>query len=329
MTQAGNTGILRTWEQALRALRGRMRPFVIVNPAAAAGRTGRRWPGLETRLRAVLGDADVHQTTGPGDAARLAARAVGEGRTRVVAVGGDGTMSAVVDGLASSGAQPGQVTLALVNAGSSGDFCRFLGLPPGSDASLAALRDGRSRLVDIGRITDLSAAPAAPVHFLNVANAGFSGEVTLAMQRSRLKRLVGARLAYVPVILGLLRRYPGARLRLTLDGAQDLEARVSMLAVANGQYFGAGMWIAPQARVDDGRFDVVLVRQDGRIRQSDLRLIYSGRHLAHPAVEVFRAASLTIRAADGADVLTDADGELVFPLPVRIDCLPGALRLAL
>lgn len=307
-----------------------MRPLVLCNPRAGGGRASRCWHRLEPGLRAILGQVD---TALPGSAAATAAAAGAAARAGrpLVLVGGDGTLNAAMAGIGpvldeGLPAPP----LALVGAGSGCDFCRALGLAPADLASVRALAAGQLRRFDLGRI-DLAGPDGQPVTrwFLTVANAGLSARVVEAMQGSRLPALVGPRLAYVPFVLRELFRTPGSRLMLHPEGGPRTDTTALVVSVANTAYFAAGMCIAPPADPQDGLFDIVTIRQDRCVRPWDLRHLYTGRILSHPAVTHLRAASVTLSAADGRALPLDADGELMGFLPARLSCLPGALAIAL
>lgn len=309
---------------------GVMRPLALCNPRAGGGRAGRAWPEIETGLRNILGPLDTALPSSAQDTAAAAADAARAGRPLVL-VGGDGTLNAAIAGIgplldAGLPCPP----LALVSAGSGGDFCRTLGLGPRGLASVRALAAGHFRRIDLGRI-DLADAQGQPVTrwFLTVANAGLSARVVQAMQASRLPGLLGPKLTYIVFVLRELARAPGTRLILHPDAAPPVETTALVISVANTRHFAAGMCIAPEAIPDDGRFDIVTIRQDRRIHPWDLRLLYTGRLLSHPAVTLQRAGALTLAAADGRPLPFDADGELMGFLPARLSCLPGALPIAL
>lgn len=302
------------------------KPLAIVNPAAAGGRAARRWPALAAEIGRALGGFDIRITAAPGDATRLAAEAVAEGRGTLIAVGGDGTLHEVANGIArATGGSGDGPALGIVNWGSGGDFCRSLGIPPGPQAFLRAMDAGRTRAIDLGRIAGDGAA--APVWFINIANAGFSGEVTQVIARSSMPRRIGPKLAYLFAVVSVMRHYRGRRVLIGLDGAAPFELDISTMAIANGRYFGSGMHVAPMADPGDGLLDLVVFLSAPKIGLTEMRRIYDGSHVDHPAVRLFRAASIRLTSPDGREVLTDADGEPVGALPATVDCRPAALRL--
>lgn len=307
-----------------------MQPLVICNPQAGGRAAARRRPALLTALSDILGPHDTAYPASAAETAVAAGAATRAGRALVL-VGGDGTLNAAVGGIGPALDEGAPApSLALVSAGSGGDFCRTLGLGPGDLASARAFASGHFHPIDLGRI-DLAGPQGRPVTrwFLSVANAGLSARIVQSMQQSRLPALLGPKLAYVAFALRQLLRERGFDLVLRTESGQEIRAPQLLVSVANSRHFAAGMCIAPQARPDDGLFDVTLIREDRRIRPWDLRLLYSGRVLDHPAVTSLRTGAVELSAADGSALPLDADGELMGFLPARLTCQPGALRVAL
>lgn len=295
-----------------------MSALVIVNPVAGNGR-GRR---LLDEHRALVVGADVVETDGPGHATALAKAAAAEGRERVVAVGGDGTVFEVVNGLLSA-AGP---LLGVVAAGSGNDLARSLRLPLRAGRALRAALTGEARVIDAARATAGDGSVAA---YASAAGAGYDGQVAAAIHASR-SAWQRTRLGYLVAALIELRRFRNRRLEVAVDGGAGQEATVLLTAITNGPYYGGGMKICPAARVDDGMLDVCLVGDISRFEAlKQLPGLYDGRHVNHPAVRFMRVRSIELRELDGTEgTQTHLDGEPFGPLPLRIEVLPGALRVA-
>jgi YegS/Rv2252/BmrU family lipid kinase len=310
------------------------RSFVIVNPAAAAGGARRAWPRLRERLLASLGPFEHAFTGAQGHAVELAREAARDGVGLVVAVGGDGTLGEVATGLVSAvsgdGAAPPAVdpdarpTLGLVPLGTGRDFARTLGIAALDDA-LARLARGTTRRLDVGWVSHLThdGRPAARA-FVNVLSLGAGGEVVHTLTRTT-KRL-GGRLAFTLATARALVGHRDRRVSVSLDGSPDEAWDVTNLAVCNGQFFGGGMWVAPEARCDDGLLDLTLWSGFGLLDfATKRRALYDGRHVGYAGTSRRRARTLQ---ADSAErVRLDADGESAGTLPARVELLPGALRL--
>ncbi len=300
-------------------------PVAVVNPKAANGATGRQWPRLAKLIGSALGQFTPVFTARSGDGTRLAHQAIEQGAELVVSVGGDGTHNEVLNGLFDSdGLRNPEARLAVVPAGTGGDLRRSLGLPENQRQIVAHLAEGR-RLLDVGRL-DFTTDQGQPGsrYFLNVSSCGVSGKVVEVVNRSG--KWLGGRLSFA---LGSARALAGYRdqlIRLRLDGGAPRELSITALAVANGQYFGGGMRVAPAAEMDDGLFDVTIWKgftlADFVLKSASL---YSGSHLKLPGVESHHAK--LVEAESPETVLIDLDGERPGCLPAAWHVLKGALWL--
>jgi YegS/Rv2252/BmrU family lipid kinase len=304
-----------------------MRVLVIVNPRSRGGATARRWPAIEAKLRAALGALEVEATRGPRDAERIAREGVRAGVELLVVAGGDGTLSETAAGLL--GADLGRYAeIAPLPLGTGGDFVRGLGLPTDVDAAIARIAARKARRIDAGRITyhDRQGRPAT-THFLNIASVGVSGLVTELVNRA--PKALGGRLSFLIGTLRAIARWRAAPVRLRVDGAVVHEGPLDLAAVANGSYFGGGMQVAPEARADDGAFDVVWIRGSSRVKLvRNLPLLYDGRHVTLPEVASRRGARVEAEPlAPDTAVYLEVDGEPLGRLPATFEILPGALAL--
>jgi diacylglycerol kinase (ATP) len=292
-------------------------PLVIVNPTAGGGRAARIVGWLRERLHARP-DARLEVTRRAGDAERWAADAAGDGHDRVVAVGGDGTIQEVVNGLV-NGAQG--ATLGIVPMGSGNDLARSLGLPRDPHECWTQAIGSQERHVDLVRADH---GDAQPRWFSSAGGIGFDARVAAAMAtRTGWQR---SRLGYLLTTLIELRRFENRRVELTLDGERQ-EREVLFVAIANGAYYGGGMRICPDAEVDDGMLDLCIVGNLSRLAAlREIPNLYRGTHIGHPAVEMARARRIEI---DGdRDTLVHLDGEPFGHLPLRVEIAPGRLVLA-
>ncbi len=297
--------------------------LLVVNPASKSGLLGRRWPKLEKKLRAVLGDFEVEQTRGPRDAVRIAREAVRAGVETVVAVGGDGTASEVVNGIL--GAELGAVArVGLIPFGTGGDLARGLRIPRDLDGAVAAIASGKTRRIDAGRAR-LQGQDGREVttYFVNVASIGISGLVTQLVNAA--PKTLGGRVSFLVGSLRGIARWKSRPVVLRLDGKLVHEGTLSLAAVANGQWFGGGMKVAPDARFDDGLMDVVFAAGLGKVRLVRmLPTLYDGSHVTRSDVQSLRGARLEAEAEPG-EVWMELDGEPLGTLPASIEVLPAAL----
>lgn len=290
------------------------RAFAVVNPAAGGGAAARAWPRLADRL--VRGGVDVTSavTAASGDATRLAGRAAGDGHDLVIAVGGDGTVNEVVNGLLVSGAS--RVTLGVLPAGRGRDVCRNLGIPRDLDRAVDRVVHGSDVAVDVG-VVDFGDRVR---FFLGATGAGFDADVARRTQRHR----GPATLAY---IAGVIEAVASLRPALvTVTGAFEWTGRATAVVVANGAFVGGGMKIAPGADPADGALDVVVLGDVGRLELLRwLPSVYRGDHVRHPRVVTARATEVRISAPTPLPV--HVDGEPAGSTPIVVSVRPGALTV--
>lgn len=303
--------------------RGNPSWVVIVNPASASGSTGRQWSRNELLLRNLLPPFEAWLTTHPGHGRELAQKAVDLGFATIAVHGGDGTINEVVNGLLTG--TENETSLALLPNGTGADLVRTLGI---SHSLLKAARQalqGSPQPIDIGqtRFTDLEGRPARR-YFANVTDVGFGGDLVRYVNGHAKK--LGGKLSFLQGLLVTLFRYQNKNIGVTLDDREKLEIRASSIVVANGQYFGGGMWVAPEARLNDGLFEVVIV---GDVSRTDVlantRRLYQGTLAEHPKVKTFKAKTVELTSEE--EVLIDLDGELVGRLPARFQILPQKLSV--
>jgi YegS/Rv2252/BmrU family lipid kinase len=300
--------------------------FLVMNPASAGGRTRRSGPAIATALRTAGVGFDLHRTTGPGDATDAVRSALTRGYRTIVVAGGDGTLNEVVNGFFDAEGSPIEpdAVLGVLPSGTGGDFRRAAGIPPQLGAAAALIASGSRRRIDAGRV---DFATGDRRFFINIADCGMGGEVVDRVNRSAHKA-TGARgtAVFLAASLVTLLGYAPRRAQIDIDGIR-IDRDVRSVVVANGRYFGGGMHVAPGAELDDGRFDVVIIAETGRMRAlSGIPSLYRGRHVARREVEVHRGRVVRVMC-DGAPMLFDVEGEQVGTTPATITCLPGAITL--
>jgi YegS/Rv2252/BmrU family lipid kinase len=299
---------------------------IIVNPASASGQTSMRWPVLQNLLEQESFVFEVAPTTGPGTATDLARKAIHRGDEMVVAVGGDGTINEVANGFFEDG-KPinSEAVLGILCVGTGGDFIKTMQIPREPQLAAKSLLGKATKAIDVGKCAfiDHFGNQASRV-FVNIADIGVGGETVERINRRARKRT--GKVAYFASSLVSLLQYKNKKMRICIDDQFDQEKVVSLLAVANGQFFGGGMHIAPAAKPDDHLFDVVIVGDIGAMTfLANLRKLYAGTILTHPQVELHRGAHVTVSSAERA--LLDLDGEQPGVAPVEFTLVPSALRV--
>ena len=301
---------------------------IVANGRAGSGRALTRAMTLSSRLDAQGAAAEVRATDAPGAAARLAQEAVEAGSTRIVASGGDGTVHEVVNGIMAAPASCRQdLELGILPAGRCNDLAHALGLPAGPEAAISGLLHHRTQTLDLGHVVGCDPAGQARggAYFITVATFGFDSEVAAFVADGRAPAILGASGAYLYGVAVTLRSYAWPDATVQGDfGA--FRGQLLLAAVGNTSRYGGRIRIAPDARPDDGRLDLCLVRRMPKLEV--LRMLpraLAGSHLGHPAVAYHRIRQVQLAADRSVGVW--ADGEFVARPPVTITAVPQALRV--
>ena len=311
-----------------------MIPLVIINPSSASGSTGEAWPAIASDLRSEFGAFQTAFTKVRGDAASIAADAARKGTKLIIACGGDGTISEVANGILASGKD---AELGILPSGTGGDFRRSLEIPSQTRAAARILREGRTRRIDAGRISLIDYYGAEAMrYFVGVASCGISTKVIERVKAggpgwlpASTPKWLGGRISFGASLLHTALRTEATRLLVQLDDARERQLVVTNLCIANARYFGGGMKIAPEAKLTDGKFDVVGVGDLGAMKIfTSAPRIYSGSHLSMPEVSHGLARKVTVRPAErDAQIDLEVDGELPGRLPATFQIIPAALRV--
>ncbi len=291
----------------------------IINPAAGQ-RALRSWRAFASKLRAQIVPFEQEQTSAPGDAFRIA-REAGGTFGRVFAVGGDGTVSEVVNGLLDN--QVARPALGIVPLGTGNDLASAAGIRDLTDA-WQTVTAGHAKPIDLIQVDCQSNGAPVVRHAMLFASAGITSEL-LRHTTPGLKRLCGQRFAYIAGLLLALRHYSAPVMQITCG---DLSIHNSLIfaCASNGETFGGGMKIAPGARLDDGKFNVNLIESLGTLEAlRHLRKLLNGQHINHPRVRYTTALEMTVKTEQPIGVA--ADGDLIGFTPARFKIEPAALNL--
>lgn len=297
--------------------------LLIFNPSANHGLAGQ----LAADLRAMIdthGGADWRGTEYPGHAKEIAMTAAAQGYDVVVALGGDGTVHEVVNGLLGvpSAQRP---ALGIVPIGSGNDFAGGVGLPANPQEAMRRVLEGQPRPVDVARITDASGRFE---YFINTCGVGLDGDINIASRG--ITFVHGFWMYFLAVLQSVFFSYQSQFMRITHDGGV-IEEGVMMLTVGNGNREGGGFKVTPDAQPDDGLLDVAFINQVSRLRILQLiPLVMQGAHGKEPDVRLFRTTRLSITGERAIPI--HIDGEMFAPYEadvraVNIEIVPGAVQL--
>jgi diacylglycerol kinase (ATP) len=284
---------------------------VVANPTAGRGKAGKLIGRADRILHELRVDHEVQVSESAEDLERAARGAAEGGAAVVAALGGDGTVSAAVNGLLGAGA-----ALGVLPAGTGDDFAKAIGVGR-FDAAVRLLADPKLRDIDVVRVT----AGATIRHFVNIAGAGFDSEVNETANAMRLN--LGGTGTYIAAVLKTLSRFTPAHYEITVDG-RAIAVDAMLAVVGSGMSYGGGMKVLPHASLVDGVLDVCIV--EALSKPAFLKAfprVFNGSHATHPKVQMHRGSRVTMEASRRIQVF--ADGEWVGPLPAIFEMLHEAL----
>ena len=289
-------------------MNGDRRYLLLVNPSAGGGKVGELLPRAESAMTANGLEYRLVRTRSLEHGIEEATAAAAEGEITVV-MSGDGLIGQIGGALAG-----GELPLAVIPGGRGNDFARVLGIPTEPEEAAALIATGTTRSIDVGE--------ANGNRFLCIASCGFDSDANRIANETKWLR---GNLVYLYAALRALAAWKPARFTLTLDGERQVVTGYSV-AAANSSAYGGGMFIAPEAKIDDGFIDVVWTEQVGKFRfLSQLPKVFKGEHTENPEVHVARAAEVVIEADRPFAVY--ADGDHLTDLPATIRLLPRALSV--
>lgn len=299
-------------------------PMVLIcNARAGRGGVGKALPEVRRHLEERKLDYEVRYTDGPGRATELARVALGQGFRFLVAVGGDGTIHEVVNGMVSDDAPvASDAVLGIVAAGTGSDFIKTIGLPATLPAHAVAHLDGpESFPIDVGKISYVQDGHPAARYFANIAEVGLGAAA--AERAARLPRWLGPTVYFVAFWLAV-RKHKSARVTVDLVD-RTYEGKMNNLIVANGQFFGGGMKVAPKAVPTDGLLDIQIEHARKRDAIGLMPKVYKGQHVPHPDIFEAKRARLTVDAERPLRI--EADGELLGFTPATFEVVRDAVRV--
>ena len=292
-----------------------MKIKVILNPYANRWRAGARLAEVEAALTAAGLTPDIAQTSRPGEGITLAAAAATQGYNAVVAAGGEGTLNEVINGLVQAAGDGPTIPFGALPLGSANDFCTAAGIPLDLTAAAQLIAHGRTRQIDCGRINER--------YFINTCAVAMEPMVTL--EHIKIRRIKGE-MRYAAALLQALRKLRAWQMTVTWDGGR-YEGPVYLLSICNSPRSG-GFYLAPDAQVDDGLLDYVMVPAVAKLTVVNILLKLMRRsHIGHKDVVYGRAARFHIQSQPGTPA--HADGEIISEALATVECaiLPGKITL--
>ncbi len=302
------------------------RGIAIINPKAGGYSTYREWPSINKYLidKGIL--FDHVYTENVGHAMDLARQAADTDYRYIIAVGGDGTVNEVVNGILCS-TNPNNTILGIVSTGTTCSFARSLSIPQDPVGFCNLLANKNSLSIDVGLVEYTSEGQRLRRFFVNEADVGFGATVVEASKK--FTNYFGRSINYLPHVVGgftSLVSYKNKRIVVHVEDKTESIYDCAMLVVANRTHFGGGMRIAPEAKPNDGLLDMVIF---GDMSKSELLKVwpmtYKGRHVSHEKVRMLKVRKVDVQCKD--TILVEADGELLGEGPVSFSVVPSALNI--
>jgi len=289
------------------------RARLIYNPTSGREEIKRRLPDLLQRLERGGVETSCHATSGEGDATIAAAEAVERGYDLIIAAGGDGTLHEIINGMSN---KPSRPPLGILPLGTTNDFARALGIPRNWEYACDLIIEGYTRPIDVGL--------ANQRYFINIAGGGSMTELTYEVP-SKLKTMIG-QLAYYMKGLEKMTRLRPTELRILARGHQEIHEEIMLFLICNSNSVAGFEKLAPDAQLNDGMFDVVILRKCNlpefiRIATMALR----GEHLNDSHIVHLRTDHLQITTPDYVQL--NLDGEYGGTLPCTFSMLPSHLNI--
>ncbi|HAQ66098.1 MAG TPA: lipid kinase [Bacteroidales bacterium] len=299
--------------------------IAVVNPNAGTRKVANDW----SQISEALSRWSVHHaaifTEKRGDAIELVKQQIVLGVRHFIAVGGDGTLNEVVNGIFGQGDVPTtDFTIALVPVGTGNDWRRTMGVPVGYEEAARAIGKGIVRIQDVGRIDFIENGMIQVRYFANVAGIGYDA---LVASKVNLKKEKGAHgvFTYLSSLVSSLFRYRACALDIALDD-DEIRAEVFSLSIGIGKFNGGGMMQLPEALPDDGLFDLTLIRKIGKLALlGQIKNLYDGTFVKHKAVTCLRGHHVGVKSAQ--PLMIEADGESIGQTPATFHLIPAALKV--
>jgi diacylglycerol kinase (ATP) len=300
---------------------------IIHNPRSWSGKSAKVWPEIEQLLKGAGISYTLYTTTHAGDAITLTRAAIAAGARHLVAVGGDGTVNEVLNGIfQQTETPPSEIVLTQIPMGTGNDWRRTVGIPTDYAACVAMLQNWQEVVQDVGQVTHEADGQTLKRYFGNVAGMGFEAAVGVRANADKAAGKGGI-LGYIPALLGILAKYQATSAGLKVDGKVLAPRKFFTLAIGICKYNGGGMKQCPAALHDDGLFDLTIINEVPKwVVIANFPRIFTGGFVKIKYVEQFRAKDLEI--ITGPETLLEVDGENIGQGQASFSILHKALRVA-
>lgn len=299
--------------------------FLVVNPRAGGGKGRVDWPTIKGLLKAYKVEFDYAFTEHKHHAVEITVKAINNGYKKIIAVGGDGTLNEVVNGIfIQKKSAPLDIIIGVIAVGTGNDWFRMYDIPLGYEECVKAIKSEYVFKQDVGKVEYWESMVQHSRYFVNAAGIGFDAEV--AQRTNRLKDL-GRRGAvlYMLSLLKALLGYHHTKVNVSVDGANVQENAFS-LTLGIGRFNGAGMMQVPNALANDGLYDITLIKKISKLGViKNIHRLYNGSILNHPKISSYRGSVIEIKSEP--PIKLETDGESLGESPFRFTILPEAINV--
>lgn len=302
--------------------------LVIINPNAGYRAGEKDWPKIESLLLSYSFEFEAVFTERPFHAIEIARKAVESGYRRIIAIGGDGTLNEVVNGIFQQNIVPAnEVTLGMITVGTGNDWGRMYGFPKKYEKAIRILSKGRTFLQDVGKVKYRYDSEDKSRYFINMAGMGY--DALVARKTNILKaRGKGGPLSYLYNLIAGLFQYESIHLNIMVDDQQIIDEKVFSMSIGICRYNGGGMMQLPAAIPDDGLFDITVIRKTTRLRiVRNIRKLYDGSFVQLPEVSTFTGSKISITSTPRHSIFLETDGESLGHSPLDFELIPKAICL--
>lgn len=282
----------------------------VINPVAGKGKTLGVIPLIKESFNKDKINYDIKITKRRGQGEEIAKKAAKNGYTHIIAVGGDGTVYEVLNGIKGY-----DVSLGIIPLGTGNDFVRSIKMPNEASEAIEIIKKGKTKKIDVGKINDR--------FFLNVSSIGIDAEIV--KETEKIKKYFSGTAAYVAGIFATLAKYRSKKVDILVDG-KNYSRNVELIAIGNGKYYGGGMKINPDAEIEDGLLDICLVNKMNKLKFIALFLtVFKGKHTKIKEVEIFRGRDINIMSNE--PLVLNADGDIIGTTPANISIEKSSINV--
>lgn len=299
--------------------------IAIVNMAAGGGKTRRDWPLIAQILQREGIRYEPSFTDRRLHASIIARNKIKEGYSRIIVVGGDGTMNEVINGVfAQKRVHTTEVMLGMISVGTGNDWARTFNIPSDYEGAIRTIKEQKTFIQDAGLVSYLKNGKEWKRYFINIAGMGFGARVVERANRSKEKGKSSAFLYFYNIFYSLL-QYRSRKALIEIDGTA-FNRKVFLLNVGIGKYNGGGMIPVPHAIADDGLYSITLIRKIGKLNVlANIKKLYNGTIISHSKVETYMARSVQIN--DSSKLKIETDGESLGNGPVSFEIIPRSVTV--